>query len=182
LENSQARKKIITNVMSTFSDNVKVKVNKDFLSPTSAHGLPRPPKQKHWGGIPKKNDENNNHLSNQNPAAQLATDYAAKLDRMQARLNKEIKKNTYVPNVVKVPKPRKPDMETVSEKLAKEYESTLKIKNKDSGLGMDDYFPEKDEKKKEEEEFNTFGYGRSRRQVQDGIKSKFTIELEEAKT
>ena len=67
-----------------------------------------------------------------------------------------------MPNVVKVPKPRKPDMETVSEKLAKEYDATLKLKNKDKGLDMDDYFPEKEEKKKEEE-FNTYGYNRSRR-------------------
>lgn len=75
----------------------------------------------------------------------------------------------YVPNAVKVPKPRKPDTETMSEKMAKEYEEKLKIKNK--GIDMD-LFPEKDGGKKEEET-NTYGYERSKRQVVDIIQDEF---------
>lgn len=62
---------------------------------------------------------------------------------MQDRLNKEIGKNTLVKDAIKLPRRKDNEKETLEEKLAKEFDSKLKIKNK--GLDID-LFPEKQEK------------------------------------
>ena len=69
----------------------------------------------------------------------LAGDYAAKLERMQVRLDKEIHKNNMIKYGVKVPKKEVKRELTIEEKVAAEIEE----KNKPTNAGIDlDLFPE----------------------------------------
>lgn len=69
----------------------------------------------------------------------LAGDYAARLERMQVRLDKEIHKNNMVKDGVKVPKKEVKRELTIEEKVAAEIEE----KNKSTNAGIDlDLFPE----------------------------------------
>ena len=104
----------------------------------------------------------------------LAGDYAARLDRMQARLDKEINKNNVVKDGVKVPKKEIKKVLTIEEKVTAEIEE----KNKTANSGIDlDLFPEQDKNPKSD----VYSYERSNRAVEFRIQEKFEEDLSSCK-
>ena len=88
---------------------------------------------------------------------------------MQERLNREISKNNFVKDGVKVPKKKLVMEPTIEEKVRAEVEA--KNKEKNSGIDMD-LFPEKQAPREQ-----SFSYYRSNRAVEFRIADKLESDL-----
>ena len=123
-------------------------------------------------GKPKVGTINNDLIggnSAEQAAKNLAGDYAARLERMQERLNREISKNNFVKDGVKVPKKNHIMEPTIEDKVRAEVDA--KNKEKNSGIDMD-LFPEKQLPREQ-----TFSYYRSNRAVEFRIADKLESDL-----
>ena len=116
----------------------------------------------------------------QSKNAQLVDEYAQRFERMQRRIDAQIKTNVLVPDAVKVEK-RKPlvTFEAPESREIKDLEASLQaqIDEKNKGITKDlDLVPTKDPNANKE----TYSYHRSKRAVEFRIKEGFDANVTQA--